>query len=270
VPDARVFVASDHGFQATTEIFYVNVWLHQLGLLQWTEDGDFDDFGRLTADRLKDQLVQVDRARTDAYALTPSSNGIRIKVRQDDREAGVPPEQYEAFRRRLIDSLLAFTDPATRGRVVTRAQTREEAYPGPRSYLAPDLLLTLRDGGFVSVLNADAPLKLRLEPSGTHHPDGIFIAAGPGVLEGRVMSGLSILDVAPILLHSLGLPIPEDLEGHVPTQVFEPDWLQARPVRVGPPTRSPDSPATERRSASEDPEIEAEVRARLRALGYLE
>ena len=48
----RVFIASDHGFTATTELVYINRWLHDQGLLAWRtevpEDKDGIDRRRTT------------------------------------------------------------------------------------------------------------------------------------------------------------------------------------------------------------------------------
>jgi hypothetical protein len=45
--------------------------------------------------------------------------------------------------------------------------------------------------------------------------------------------------VAPILLYTLNLPVPQDLEGRVAELIFHPDILHQRPLRLGGLTRSP-------------------------------
>jgi predicted AlkP superfamily phosphohydrolase/phosphomutase len=269
-PDTQVYMASDHGFGTSTEVFYVNVWLERHGYLTWAGETEHDELGRLTSERLSGNVNAIDWSRTTAYAMTSSSNGIFIRVAKEEGQPGVRPEEYEAVRRRLTDELLGFTDPADGGRVVTRVRTREEAYPGGQMHHAPDLLLTLRDGGFVSVLNADAPLKPRAEPAGTHRPAGFFAAGGRGIREGLHSPELSILDVAPILLYSLGLPIPEDMEGRLPEHIMEPSFLREHPPRVessAPPAGQPAEPALKTQG---DTQSEAEIIEKLMALGYLE
>jgi len=54
----------------------------------------------------------------------------------------------------------------------------------------------------------------------TNSPDGIFLAAGPGIRRGAVASP-HCLDVAPTVLHLLGLPAAEDFEGRVLNEIFE-------------------------------------------------
>ena len=69
------------------------------------------------------------------------------------------------------------------------------------------------------------------EPRGHHRWTGIFLAAGPGIRRGRALDELSIVDVAPLLLHRLGLPVPDDMAGRVPGEILEPRELERRPPR---------------------------------------
>jgi predicted AlkP superfamily phosphohydrolase/phosphomutase len=266
--EANVFIASDHGFAATTEIFYLNTWLNQHGYLEWADDApvDADVSNKLGLEMPRKQSYLLDWTKTTAYALTPSSNGIHICVAGQRGEEGIRPEEYESFRGKLMEELLQLTNPATGKPVVSRIWTREEAFAGNQMQQAPDLTLTLNDGGFISILKSDVLIEPREVPLGAHHPEGIFIAGGPGIREGTVE--LSILDIAPVLLYNLGLPIPDDLEGHVPGEIFQPSLLQARPIRIGESTQPPDP--FPQRSAEEDAEGRAKILARLKALGYVE
>jgi len=267
-PTSRLFVVSDHGFGPTRDVFYANVWLARRGDLAWSEGLPPDELGRIAADRIRSHVVGIDWRRTVAYALTPSSNGIFIRRAERPGAPGVPPDAYEAFRRRLADELVALRHPRTGRPVVRRVLTREEAFPGPANERAPDLTLVLEDYGFLSVLNADDFVKPRPMPAGTHRPDGIFIAAGAGIAPGRVLPEASIVDVAPTVLYSLGLPIPTDLEGRAVTGCFEERLLATRPVRVGAPTAGP--AAAPVGSGAVPHEEERGVFARLQELGYLE
>ena len=266
--DANVFIVSDHGFGPTHEIFHVNSWLHQHGYLKWMDAAPENPD---TADTLGLELIGpmdrlIDWSGTRAYARTPSSNGIHICVAGRRGQEGIPPEEYRVFRQGLADALRRFSDPKTGEPIVTEVWTQEEAFPGNYTHLAPDLTLRLRDGGFVSTVRSDALLSPRTEPMGTHRPEGIFLAHGPAVLKGARLPQISILDVAPILLYALGLPVPEDLEGRVRMELFEPAFARAHPVVMGEPTEPPEvfpaHPA--------EREEEEQVLARLKALGYLE
>ncbi|MGH7045324.1 MAG: alkaline phosphatase family protein [Stellaceae bacterium] len=265
--EATVVIASDHGFGATTEIFYVNAWLHQQGYLHWIDAAQPERNHRETLglETMARRFYAVDWDRTVAYCPTPSSNGIYFSL---PKQAGAVTAQYQELRRTLIASLLGFTDPATGRPVVTRVWTREEAFAGTHMGAAPDLTLRLRDGGFVSILPSDVVLKPRSEPAGTHRPQGIFVAMGPGIRRGASVPALSILDIAPTLLYALGLPVPADFEGRVPQHIFERSYIEANPVVRAAPTRVLDD--TERAVGTMDTELETEVIKQLKALGYLE
>ena len=266
--DANVFIVSDHGFGPSQEIFYVNSWLARHGYLTWAREVPPDQKG---PDTLGLKLIGwmdklIDWSRTTAYALTPSSNGIHICVAGRRGAGGISPQDYVAFRTRLVDALRQCTDPKNGEPIVTQVWTREEAFAGQFTDLAPDVTLRLRDGGFFSTVKSDVLLSPRTEPLGTHRPEGIFLARGPAVVQGACLSELSILDITPLLLHTLGLPIPKDLEGRVPIEVFRPEFVRARPVVIGGPTHSPEAFAPH----ASDQEGDRQVAARLKALGYLE
>jgi hypothetical protein len=153
---------------------------------------------------------------------------------------------------------------------VSRIWTREEAFSGPHAALAPDLTLALHDGGLISILASDAVVKARVQPTGTHRPEGVFIAAGRPIRSGARVEQLSILDVAPLLLHSLGIPVPDRMAGRVPAEALDGDWLKAHPVRGS----TAEEPSTDALQAPVEmvysEEEERELAERLRALGYIE
>ena len=82
---------------------------------------------------------------------------------------------------------------------------------------------------------------------------------------------LSIVDVAPLLLHQLGLPVPEDMAGSVPEADVRGGGARRRPPQPGPRARSR---RADLRASAEGVELEPEEQAalmeRLRALGYVE
>ena len=78
----------------------------------------------------------------------------------------------------------------------------------------------------------------------------------------------TILDVAPTVLVLLGLPISSAMLGAVLNEVVEIEFPKLSPIRVVDERVVPDSLLEGWRS--ETPEVEDEVRERLRALGYLE
>ncbi len=267
--DTSVIIASDHGFGPTVEVFYLNEWLHRNGYLVWADAANVEQkhAETLGLGTMARRFYEIDWSKTTAYCPTPSGNGIYITP-PSAGAGGIPAERYQSFRRELMEALLRFTDPATGEPVVKRIWTQEEAFTGTHMAAAPDLTLILRDGGLVSILPSDVLLKPRPEPAGAHRPNGVFVAAGKGIEHGLRMPPLSILDVAPLLLYSLDLPVPQDLEGRVPETLFEPQYLRSHPVGFEAPPAEPAVTAAQARDV--DLQLEAQVIGQLRALGYME
>jgi predicted AlkP superfamily phosphohydrolase/phosphomutase len=263
-PDVQVFMASDHGFTASTEVVRINSFLHQKGWLKWASQDDSEAARR----REKSWFANLDWDETIAYCRTPSSNGITIRVKRNPDEPGIEPQEYEAVRRRLIADLESLTDEATGERIITEIHKREDVFPGPAMEEAPDLTLVLRDFGFVSIANVQPVVERRPMPIGTHHPDGVFLAYGPGVRAGVEAERRNIVDVAASMLYSLGLAIPADLEGKVPESFFSPEYLAANPVRKGAPTKAVAGGDVEGGDIAEDEK--AKIIEQLQMLGYME
>ncbi len=84
-------------------------------------------------------------------------------------------------------------------------------------------VLLISDHGFHC--DHQRPLYIPKEPSGPaveHSPYGVFVMAGPGIKSGgRQISGLSVLDITPTLLHHMGLAVGKDMEGKVLHGCFE-------------------------------------------------
>jgi hypothetical protein len=65
-------------------------------------------------------------------------------------------------------------------------------------------------------------------------PDGLLIVRGDGVRAAGLVPRVSILDVVPTLLYSLGFPAARDLAGRTLTEIFEPGLLELRPLTFVP------------------------------------
>jgi len=262
-PEATIVMASDHGFGPTREVFHVNAWLELNGYLGWSEKAkDWDTQGSvLGVGQVAKHTWLLDWDRTRAFAATPTSNGVYLADRTLEGSGRA------ALLAEIKSGLLAATDAAGE-RVVENVWTREEAFDGPAGKTAPDLTLVMRDGGLISILPSKEIVVKRETIGGAHRPVGFFAARGPGIRKGVTLGEQSILDVAPLVLYSLGIPIPEDFEGSVPgEQLYEPSALAERPVEHGAATVKLEAPSSE---SSMDEEDEAILVERMRALGYID
>jgi len=267
--DATVFVASDHGFGPQVRTLFVNAWLRETGRLAW-RDGEAPaspGASTLGLNQLARHVYQMDWTRTRAFAPLPSGNGIHIVRADATHPHGVSAAEYNRFRDDLAEELLEIRDPETGDAIVKRVWTREELFVGPLLELAPDLTLELTDGGLISILDSPQVVRRRPQPTGTHRPDGVFAMAGPGVAQGVRLRPLSILDVAPLMLHALDLPIPSNLEGQFASQALEPAVLAARPPRYA---ENEVVDAPEVAPGMLDEEAEVEILKRLQELGYVD
>ncbi len=261
-PEVQVFLASDHGFTATKEVVRINAWLHEKGWLKWKPVPDTEE-GRRREDSM---FAYLDWQQTIAYCRTPSSNGINIRVARKPGETGIAPNEYEAVRNRLIRDLEDLKDESG-DRIITEIHKREDVFPGAAMEDAPDLLLVLRDFGFVSIKNKLPVVEPREEIAGTHHPDGVFLAYGPGISQGATIGRRHITDVGATLLYSLGLPVPSDFEGKVAPAMFTAERLAEHPVVIGAATVG-NNKDDQAEHIGEDEK--AQIMAQLQMLGYME
>jgi len=295
-----LFVVSDHGFGPVHHRFNVNRFLLEHGFLALKGNAMPDPLriqafkmlrmlgrtldvlnlrGRLLSNRQREALRRrldqwaapaVDWSRTRAYYTGLTGQGLYINLTGREATGIVPPgEPYEKVRNGLIAALVNLRDPATGDPVVSGAYRREEIYAGPRVDELPDVVFSLRDRPYLpsermAVQSVIEPLPPE-SSGGRHHPEGVLLVAGPGVHQGAVLDGARLIDVAPTILYALGLPVPEDMDGRVLTEVFTQEHLAANPVREGPPVTAP--PTGERHR---DQQTDAIITERLRALGYLE
>jgi len=265
-PDTDVIMTSDHGFGATTEIVYINEWLSREGYLQWATSAEQDETGKLTANKIKDHLSMIDWKNTVAFCPTPSSNAIYIK-KDNNSGHGVKDGDYLEFCLKLKQELLSLRDPRN-GKPIIAGVDLLKLEGKPFIEPSPDIHLRLRDGGFVSILKSQEIVVPRKHADGTHRPNGIFIGRGPHLQPGIQVRPLNLLDITPLMLYLLGLPVPDDLEGEVPAAVLRDEALTTQAVTRKSTTLAPDVPAGSDREAT--PEEREALMKQLQLLGYMD
>src|SRR5262249_41578021 len=150
---------------------------------------------------------------------------------------------------------------------VEHVYEREELYHGPHAQLAPDLTVVLGDWKYRTIglhdFTTHRLITPAFGPTGDHRMEGILVAAGPPFRPGAVPEQPSLLDVAPTILHLLGVPVPDDMDGRVLSEVLDPAYTSAHPEAAAAPRLEVPVP-----SAYTDDE-DAEIQQRLADLGYL-
>lgn len=116
------------------------------------------------------------------------------------------------------------TDPPLFRNVVRNAYRYHDVMLGRLMMLAgrDTSVLVLSDHGFHSdrLLPDHIPAEAA-GPAVEHRNFGIFCLAAPGVRAGQQLFGASVLDIAPTVLHLLGLPAALDMDGKVLVNAFE-------------------------------------------------
>jgi predicted AlkP superfamily phosphohydrolase/phosphomutase len=246
--DADLLIASDHGFGAANKALYINTWLAnngyqraKKGVLRSTlsksgltiyrmaeiaaklhlSDLAYKTF-RMLPQSVKQALpleskesVQTDYDSSKAYSIT--YQGIYI----NDKLSG---EEYERVRNSLMEQLYTLKDGNIK--LVERIYKKEEVVWGPCEKMAPDLVIQPVDGYCLSThmnpVEVDRFTDRGAVLTGNHRPDGIFVAYGPDMAEGLVIDNLMhTWDVAPTVMHILGLAVPNYMDGKVLRQIFK-------------------------------------------------
>lgn len=285
---ANILVLSDHGFHSAEHQLNLNEWLEREGLLHFERPGlwslieplkqmDNSLIWRLRTwwrshrpQRLRALMPRsgIDWSRTKAYAPWDFQEGVSVNLRGREPEGIVPQEEFEELRASLRQALLDLSHPSTGRRALREVVPQEELHNGPFADLSADLLLIAAEG-----FDPSAPSRrnTHFRPSrwvsGCHDIDGILVASGPDIRTGGIPPGAAIEDIAPTVLHLLGLPVPVDMDGRVLESLLAPDTLAARAPQYeySQPT---DEDEGEFRDIFSEKESE-EIRDKLRGLGYL-
>ncbi|OPZ23120.1 MAG: Type I phosphodiesterase / nucleotide pyrophosphatase [candidate division BRC1 bacterium ADurb.BinA364] len=298
--DTDLMIVSDHGFGGTEMWFNVNVWLERQGWLARARPGRLRHAlfyramimnesplvralipgalqsairRRIRARRNSIQSNvdgQIDWRRTQAFFSGIPSQGIYLNLKGADGLGAVAPgAEAEALRRRIKEALLALRHPDTGETVVEQAWFREELYEGPETPMAPDIFFKARNYAVLgrSLFGDTQPLRGSLAtPNGFHRPDGVLLATGRGFRGGGArIEGARLIDIAPTVLHAMGFPVPDDMDGRPIEALFEESAWRANPPRLCPAPAGEDALRRDY-SAAEDEAI----RDRLKGLGYLE
>ncbi len=96
-------------------------------------------------------------------------------------------------------------------------------------------------------------------------PHGIILIKGPHIKKGYRIQRAHIFDILPTILYIFDLPVAEDMDGRVLTEVFEKNILEERPIRY---IESYEG-ETHIERGQRDKELDKKTLEELRALGYI-
>jgi predicted AlkP superfamily phosphohydrolase/phosphomutase len=162
-----------------------------------------------------------------------------------------------------------FRDPRTGRKLIGEVVRREEVYSGPFVERAPDLILRPQDPSDIFFGLADFGHQHTVDTvyrySGMHRDHGMLIMNGPGIRQGGAFQEPIIYDLAPTVLHAMGMPVPEDMDGHILEEALTDGYMERFPAR----TLTSSEPGTSADGVDYSKEGEKEIMERLQGLGYL-
>ena len=260
--DCDVILMSDHGSNEIESVFHINSWLEEEGYLELDADAaklahqigiNRDRILRVLsplglqglAKRFAPQTIlnlvpdeqgelpresktsNIDWEQTDAIA---SGQGpIYLTLEKDGSE-------YEQIRNQIIEKLKEVTGPRGES-IISNVHRGEDIYSGQYLDDAPDIVVEQNRG--IHIQGSIGREDVFSDPTtdgwrGENKRNGLFVALGPSFRTGTI-ENLSILDLAPTLLHLRGHKIPTDMDGVVRQDVYAPD---SEPASKDPAERS--------------------------------
>lgn len=210
-PETAVAVVSDHGAKRIDGGICVNEWLVREGYLKL----------KAVPERPTPlEQVEVDWDNTVAWGAGGYYARIFLNVKGREPQGVVDPADYERVRDELAERLQAIPDEKGRP-IPTQAFKPQEIYRACNG-VPPDLIVYFGDllwrsigqvgGGAIHTFENDTG-----PDDANHAQHGIFILNDRRGGRGRCAEGLHLRDVAPTVLHLMGLPVPEDMTGRVIT-----------------------------------------------------
>jgi predicted AlkP superfamily phosphohydrolase/phosphomutase len=191
--------------------------------------------------------TNIDWSRTKAFCseVLASPPGIWIN-RKGQRPGGIVDDgEYQPLLGWITRKLGELRDPRTGDIIIKRVFRRDEIYHGPYLDEAPDLTLDWWDTSLFSTSPSlperagELPVEIiEHKPAktnqwgGSHRRYGILVAHGEAFRKGTRIEGAGLIDMAPTILHLMGQPVPDDMDGRVLEELFEPEFLARRPIEA--------------------------------------
>jgi predicted AlkP superfamily phosphohydrolase/phosphomutase len=225
---------------------------------------------------------RINMNATRAYA-EESRSFIWINLKgRDPRGTVEPGKEYEELCDYIVHDLTNLRCPEDQEPVVDRVFKKDEIYHGENIYKAPDLIVTFRKEGYVPrpsyKVGRDITLRAvpreelgksesDLQANAKHEPNGIILLRGKDITENYELKGAQIIDCTPTILYTLGLPIPEDMDGRVLTGAFRENVLKTNPVIYD---RGVRAAVSQEEVVPYSDEEETRIKERLSDLGYFD
>lgn len=248
-----LFLVSDHGLEKISKRLAINTWLLKSGFLRLNRLGKLyfifsKILFRIGVDRIIKAykfLRKILKKIESKSAFNFDAPGNQLLLNSIDfnktsaflyqsisLKTGCIYVLKESEINLLVKLLSTFKDSS--GKLVfTDILKKYEVFKGDKLEQLPDIIVRSKDYCIVPAIYPDIFFEREIF---THSDYGIFLAYGKGIKKGRKIEGVKIYDIVPTILHILGLPIPNDVDGKVLMEIFEEDseFAKRDPVYVDP------------------------------------
>jgi len=262
----NVIIMSDHGSNEVEVIFNINVWLEKEGYLKinkkiynfsnlllklginqekLTKLTNISYIGKIFRKVLPRRIISiipgedgVIRGKDKKYiidwdktkVLASGQGPIYLNVNRNT-------EEYKNIVEDLIAKLENLKNPSNNKKIINKIYKKDDIYSGKYINEAPSLIADQAKGvrisddlgkknvlEFPKKVNARSPRSWRAE----NKKIGLFMAYGPDIKKNKRVEDVSILDLAPTILHMFNIPIPKDMDGRVLKEIFKEDSVLAK------------------------------------------
>ena len=295
-----IFIISDHGGGPYPKIFFnTNRWLRNLRLLELNKNKakrfdllrDIYDRYVNTLKRKSKLILKIDqlilnkkrlrrfhlnnfnweKTKAFRYPMAYPADGIVINL-EGRQEKGIVKKgkEYHDLRNYIIDELKKLSHPITGEKVVKNCYKREELYDGIFLEKLPDIIFLLEDNFFhgrscSGDIFTNIPSTKVKNERGVHHIDGIFLANGQVFNRGERINNIKIIDIAPTILYSMGIPIPKDIDGNVQIDLFTEKFKSSTKVNYQLKIKKKEGARVSLTNKEQE-----EIKIKLRGLGYID
>lgn len=245
----NILFMSDHGCNKIEHVFNINTWLENKGYLK-TTFGMSDFLNMINLDREKlGRLTRFLHLNKVLKKILPASMKESVptksgEVKKEGKSSKVDwkntkvfasgqgpiyinedaVEDVEKLKKQLIHELENVEEPKTGKKLIRKVYRKEEIYEGEFLDEAPDLVIDQEKGVHIpGGLGRKNVFGFSEKWEAENKKHGLFGAIGEDIANKEKITDVSILDLAPTILHIHDVPIPRDMDGKVLKQIFKED-----------------------------------------------